>query len=180
MAAAALVCSVVCVCVRVCVLAVSWPCRADRPSSHGAGSSCVLCCRSGSLSHRSVVSAASCHKQPQQQQQQKSTFFSCSFFFFFSFFPSSVSDPFCSTLTLFCSSPRDVPPHLPHSPSISFFCLPNLLFLRCFSLSSFFSSTVSMARPSLSVCLRSSSCPMDPVSIQKLSSVTLNHDAWAE
>lgn len=42
-------CAVLSVC--VCVCAVSWPCRADRPSSHGAGSSCVLCCRSGSLSH---------------------------------------------------------------------------------------------------------------------------------
>lgn len=53
------------VCLCVCVCAVSWPCRADRPSSHGAGSSCVLCCRSGSLSHRTVVSTVSCHKQPQ-------------------------------------------------------------------------------------------------------------------
>lgn len=65
MAAAALVFSV-CVCVFACVLRcvcapVSWPCRADRPSSHGAGSSCVLCCRSGCLSHWSVVSTVSRH-----------------------------------------------------------------------------------------------------------------------
>lgn len=37
----------VCVCLCVCM---SCPGRADGPSSHGAGSSCVLCCRSGSPS----------------------------------------------------------------------------------------------------------------------------------
>lgn len=128
------VCSVECV--RLCA-AVSWPCRVDRPSSHGAGSSCVLCCRSGSLSHWSVVGTVSCRKQPQQQPQNSNFSFSFLSLFFFSL------------------SVTNLPPYLSHSqPFMSFFCLPNLLFLLCFSLSYYFHLLSPWPhRPSVSVCI---------------------------
>lgn len=145
-----------CAALSVCLCAVSWPCRADRPSSHGAGSSCVLCCRSGSLSHRSVVNTVSCHEQPQQHQQlpQKSSF---SFSFsvcLLSFFSTLFSFP-----TTKCSS---------LSPSLTLhylLCFPNLHFSELF-----FSSTVSLACLSFSVCLHSPSVQMDVVSTENWSS----------
>ena len=122
----------------VCVCAVSWPCRADRPSSHGAGSSCVLCCRSGSLSHWSVAGTVSCRKQPRQQQNSSFSF--------------SLS--FCLSSIHFFSA-TNFPPYLPDShPSMSPFCLLNLLFFLYYSLSYSFPPLFPWPhRPFLSVCI---------------------------
>lgn len=132
-------CAVFCVCVRVRA-AVSWSCRADRPGSHGAGSSCVLCCRSGSLSHWSVVGTVSRRGQPRKTAKRL-------FFCFVLIFPL-ISLILQSTLLFIC---------LIHS-FFGPFCLLNLLF---FPLYLHFSepvspSTVSLASPSLSVCSNSS------------------------
>lgn len=97
----------VCVCVRA---AVSWSCRADRPGSHGAGSSCVLCCRSGSLSHWSVVGTVSRREQPRKTAKRL-------FFCFVLIFPL-ISLILQSTLLFIC---------LIHS-FFGPFCLLNLLF----------------------------------------------------
>lgn len=84
--------------VCVCVCTVSWPCRADRPSSHGAGSSCVLCCRSGNLSHWSVVGTVSRRKQQQQKSSFSISFLSIIHFSALSLFPISLihNPPFLS------------------------------------------------------------------------------------
>lgn len=104
-------CPVVQYCVCVCVrAAVSWSCRADRPGSHGAGSSCVLCCRSGSLSHWSVVGTVSCREQPRKTAKRL-------FFCFVLIFPL-ISLILQSTLLFIC---------LIHS-FFGPFCLLNLLF----------------------------------------------------
>lgn len=104
-------CAVFCVCVCVRVrAAVSWSCRADRPGSHGAGSSCVLCCRSGSLSHWSVVGTVSRRGQPRKTAKRL-------FFCFVLIFPL-ISLILQSTLLFIC---------LIHS-FFGPFCLLNLLF----------------------------------------------------
>lgn len=105
-------------CVRVCV---SCPCRADGPSSHGAGSSCVLCCRSGSLSHRSVVSTVSCHKQPQLQPRSGVLFIFGRLVFGFLNSLSVSSHRMCLPICL---------THPPYPFAVSLICFSSCAFLR--------------------------------------------------
>lgn len=89
----------------------------------------------GVFSHWSMVGTVSCRKQPQQQPQNSSFSFCLSLFFFFSV--------------------TNLPPYLPHSqPSMSSFCLRNLLFFLCFSLSYYFHLLSPWPqRPPVSVCI---------------------------
>lgn len=127
-------CAVLSVCVCVFLPLSSVSAEADGPSSHGAGPSCVLCCRSGSLSGWSVVCTVSSHNRSRKA--------STLFFVALSVFVLQI-------FKLFTASPHAL------SPCSAF--LP-LLFSELFS-----PSTVSLAPPSLSVCLHSSSFRMDLV-----------------
>lgn len=116
-------------CGSSCVWVLS-PGRPDRPASHGAGSSCVLC-----------VSSHGQHSIMHKQKERKADFpyFWTTFFKFHNsvlfYLHSILSDP---------------------AISISFSCLFNQLFFLCFA-QSYYSSTVSLAQLSLPVCSYSSS-----------------------
>jgi len=114
----------VCVCVFACVLRcvcapVSWPCRADRPSSHGAGSSCVLCCRSGCLSHWSVVSTVSRHSGSTKAVSLSPL---CPSLISFFCFPATQSSS---------PSPSFVTPHFPFRLLNRLFFFYSSLFILC-------------------------------------------------
>lgn len=112
-----------------CVWVLS-PGRPDRPASHGAGSSCVLCC----LSHGqySIV--------PQAEE------WNSRFPPIFGHLPLNFTTPFSSVCTVFCLTP---------SPLLFYTAFLPRLFTDLL-----FSSTVSLARLSLPVCSYSSSVPI--------------------
>lgn len=105
----------VCVCVSECA-AVSWLCRADRPSSHGTGPYCVLCCRIGSLYLWSLLW--------------------CFFLFFCKLDLNYGFFSFCFSLFFVCK--QSTCPGAP--PCLLVLCLSNLTFFLCSCLLLYLSS----------------------------------------